>query len=186
MTGLKANRMTLWTIIFALIVITGLPTLASAQGRGRGRGQDKKAEKFRNGHDARDGRWDGRGPRHNRDDRFDDDDDDFNRRGGRRRSNRQRDDNFSNRSDRVDAQRAAQANGYREGLRAGSTDSSNGERYNFRDEGAYYDATRGYRNSYGSLDFYRRSFRAAFQRGYSEGYRNRRSRGGIFSGFNGW
>ncbi|MBL8189113.1 MAG: hypothetical protein JNK38_13970 [Acidobacteria bacterium] len=31
--------------------------------RGRGRGQDKKADKFINGHDARDGRFDGRGPK---------------------------------------------------------------------------------------------------------------------------
>ena len=29
----------------------------------RGRGLDKKDEKFINGHDARDGRWDGRGPK---------------------------------------------------------------------------------------------------------------------------
>jgi hypothetical protein len=34
------------------------------QGRWRGRNKrNKKAEKFINGHDARDGRWDGRGPR---------------------------------------------------------------------------------------------------------------------------
>jgi hypothetical protein len=32
-------------------------------GRGRGRFNDKKAGKFINGHDARDGRFDGRGPR---------------------------------------------------------------------------------------------------------------------------
>jgi hypothetical protein len=39
---------------------------ASGQGRGRGhgnRGWDKKCEKFVNCHDARDGRWDNRGPR---------------------------------------------------------------------------------------------------------------------------
>jgi len=42
----------------------------SAQGRGRGRGRDygysgwgKKCDKFVNCHDARDGRWDDRGPR---------------------------------------------------------------------------------------------------------------------------
>ncbi len=29
----------------------------------RGRGLDKKEDKFINGHDARDGRWDGRGPK---------------------------------------------------------------------------------------------------------------------------
>ncbi len=31
--------------------------------RGRRRNSDKKEEKFINGHDARDGRWDGRGPK---------------------------------------------------------------------------------------------------------------------------
>lgn len=34
--------------------------------------RDRKAEKFINGHDARDGRWDGRGPRNRRRDRWDD------------------------------------------------------------------------------------------------------------------
>ena len=48
--------------LLALILLVATPVLTFAQGRGRGRGQDKKAEKFVNGHDARDGRWDGRGP----------------------------------------------------------------------------------------------------------------------------
>lgn len=49
-------------ILFGLILVVAMPALTFAQGRGRGRGQDKKSEKFVNGHDARDGRWDGRGP----------------------------------------------------------------------------------------------------------------------------
>jgi len=40
-----------------------LPSYAVAQGRGHGRGLAKKSSKFINGHDARAGRWDGRGPR---------------------------------------------------------------------------------------------------------------------------
>ncbi len=48
--------------LLALILLVATPVLTFAQGRGRGRGQDKKIEKFVNGHDARDGRWDGRGP----------------------------------------------------------------------------------------------------------------------------
>src|SRR5688572_4322819 len=48
--------------LLALILLVAMPVLTFAQGRGRGRGQGKKAEKFVNGHDARDGRWDGRGP----------------------------------------------------------------------------------------------------------------------------
>jgi len=49
-------------VLVSLFLLSALPTIASAQGRGRGRGQDKKLDKFVNGHDARDGRWDGRGP----------------------------------------------------------------------------------------------------------------------------
>ena len=48
--------------LLALILLVATPVLTFAQGRGRDRGRDKKIEKFRNGHDARDGRWDGRGP----------------------------------------------------------------------------------------------------------------------------
>ena len=51
--------------LLALILLVATPVLTFAQGRGRGRGQDKKNEKFVNGHDARDGRWDGRGPNRN-------------------------------------------------------------------------------------------------------------------------
>lgn len=42
------------------------PSVSQAQGRGHGRGLEKKSFRFINGHDARDGRWDGRGPRMNR------------------------------------------------------------------------------------------------------------------------
>jgi hypothetical protein len=55
-------------LVLSLLMFAGMSTDAMAQGRGRGRGLDKKCEKFVNCHDARDGRWDGRGP--NRNDRF--------------------------------------------------------------------------------------------------------------------
>ena len=57
-------------LLLGLVLLVAMPALTFAQGRGRGRGQDKKAEKFVNGHDARDGRWDGRGPNRSRNDRF--------------------------------------------------------------------------------------------------------------------
>ncbi len=53
-------------LLFALFFVAALPVASSAQGRGRGNGAasniDKKCAKFVNCHDARDGRWDGRGP----------------------------------------------------------------------------------------------------------------------------
>jgi len=59
---MKGNRKIVLVLV-SLFLLSALPAIASAQGRGRGRGQDKKIDKFVNGHDARDGRWDGRGPR---------------------------------------------------------------------------------------------------------------------------
>ncbi len=64
--------MKLWTsknllgiLVVGLVLVFGASTNAMGQGRGRGRGDshwDKKCEKFVNCHDARDGRWDRRGP----------------------------------------------------------------------------------------------------------------------------
>jgi len=51
-------------LVFSLLMIFAVSTDANAQGRGRRAGHsDKKCSKFVNCHDARDGRWDGRGPR---------------------------------------------------------------------------------------------------------------------------
>ena len=62
------------TVLFSMIILTLLlaivPPTALGQGRGRGHGRGgifgdshNKCGKFVNCHDARDGRWDGRGPR---------------------------------------------------------------------------------------------------------------------------
>lgn len=77
MFKLKALRFALLTFALAMVVNLALSDLTFAkQRRGRGHFSDKKAEKFINGHDARDGRFDGRGPRfrfrdrRDRDERF--------------------------------------------------------------------------------------------------------------------
>lgn len=57
--------------VAALVLLLGLSVSSPALGQGRGHGRghggfgnsDKKCGKFVNCHDARDGRWDGRGPR---------------------------------------------------------------------------------------------------------------------------
>ena len=69
------KRLTICLMIVLLITISSSSVFARshghARGRHRGRGhnrihpnQGKKADKFVNGHDARDGRRDGKGPRH--------------------------------------------------------------------------------------------------------------------------
>ena len=56
------KRCRLLLAIFFIIGVLAMPP-GYGQGRGHAYGRDKKAYKFINGHDARDGRWDGRGPR---------------------------------------------------------------------------------------------------------------------------
>jgi len=62
--------MKLWTsknllgiVVVGLVILFGASSEAMGQGRGRRVSHsDRKCEKFVNCHDARDGRWDGRGP----------------------------------------------------------------------------------------------------------------------------
>jgi hypothetical protein len=51
-------------LVLSLLMVVGIATDSMGQGRGRraSRGFDRKCDKFVNCHDARDGRWDGRGP----------------------------------------------------------------------------------------------------------------------------
>ncbi|HTF37734.1 MAG TPA: hypothetical protein VK651_05460 [Blastocatellia bacterium] len=61
MKSILLRRFTLFIAALGLAASLLLPAYAGAQGRGRG--LTKKSQKFINGHDARAGRWDGRGPR---------------------------------------------------------------------------------------------------------------------------
>jgi len=72
MLKLKTLRFALLITTLATAVNMALSVETFAKQR-RGRFNDKKAEKFINGHDARDGRWDGRGPRFRFGDRRDHD-----------------------------------------------------------------------------------------------------------------
>ena len=50
-------------LVLSLLMVVSVATDAMGQGRGRRASRmDKKCAKFVNCHDARDGRWDGRGP----------------------------------------------------------------------------------------------------------------------------
>ena len=58
-------------LILLLVLTVSSEALGQGRGRGRGRGgfdnfENRKCGKFVNCHDARDGRWDGRGPRTSR------------------------------------------------------------------------------------------------------------------------
>jgi len=62
MNSRKLNRNILF-IVAGLVLLVATPATNFAQGRGRDRRDEKKSDRFVNRHDARDGRWDGRGPR---------------------------------------------------------------------------------------------------------------------------
>jgi hypothetical protein len=69
MTHYRSKRNLLGILTVVLLLVVAVPATSFGKDRGRrGRGRDfdnRKCGKFVNCHDARDGRWDGRGPRRN-------------------------------------------------------------------------------------------------------------------------
>jgi len=57
-----------------------------------------------------------------------------------------------------------------EGIKAGRNDRSRGERFDFENESAYKDATKGYNTRLGDKAIYQRYFRAGFENGYRAGW----------------
>ena len=163
------------TSVFMLVLVTflALPTVAFAQGKGKGRG--KPTGVFVNGHDARDGRWDkdndGRRQNRNNDDwrdrdrdgRWDNDNDWRNR---RNRTN----DGYGNYGGSFNLRQTALNAGFNNGVQEGRRDRSRGERFEFRDESDYRDATEDYSSRLGNRELYRTYFRQAFENGYRDGY----------------
>jgi len=137
--------------LLALAVFLLLPVTASAQGNGRGRG--KPTEIFVNGHDARDGRWDSNAQR---------DRDDW----------RRRDRNWGGWGGNSNQLRQTALNaGYNNGIQEGRKDRQRGERFEYRDEGDYRNATEDYNSRFGDRELYRQYFRQGFANGYRDGYR---------------
>jgi len=68
----------------------------------------------------------------------------------------------------------AAENGYRDGLKVGRDDAHDGESYDPVRSHYYREGDNDYDGRYGSKDQYKREYRAAFERGYADGYRTRR------------
>jgi hypothetical protein len=156
---------------FALVMALPFAAFADPQGRGRGRGQDKKDDVFVNGHDARDGRRDGRGPRRDRDRRDRNDD-------GRRNRDRDgrydNDGRYGNNGDyyggNSQLRQTALNAGYNEGIQEGRNDRQRGERFEYRDESDYRNASKDYSSRLGDRGQYQQYFRQGFANGYRDGY----------------
>jgi hypothetical protein len=162
-------------LMIALVLFVGLPAVALAQGNSRhGRNKDV----FVNGHDARDGRYDGRGPR--RDDnrrRRDDRDNDQYRRDQGRYNNVYRNNGYYGNNGYYNngygynnnfTQTALNA-GYNEGIKEGRRDRSRGGYRNVNDFGSYRSADKDYNSRLGDRYTYQQYFRQGFQNGYRDG-----------------
>ena len=174
-------------VMMAFALMLALPLAAFPQGRGKG--QDKKRGVFVNGHDARDGRYDGRGPRRDRTRRNQDDDWRRNRDRDRDgRYDRDRDDRYDrDRDDRYDNNGGYYGNdgyyggnsqlrqtalnaGYNEGIQEGRNDRNRGDRFDYRDESDYRNASKDYSSRLGDRGLYQQYFRQGFANGYRDGY----------------
>ena len=159
--------------MFALVAFLALPLTAFGQSNGRGRG--KPTDIFVNGHDARDGRWDKNNRRNN---------DDWRREQERIRLEELRRQQTRIRNNRGyggyggygtyggygDARQTALNAGYNNGIQEGRKDRSRGERFEYRDESDYQNATEDYNSRYGNREVYRQYFRQGFANGYRDGY----------------
>lgn len=63
---MRSSKHLFGIVVLGLVMIFAVSSDALGQGRGRRASNlDRKCDKFVNCHDARDGRWDGRGPKRN-------------------------------------------------------------------------------------------------------------------------
>ena len=79
-------------------------------------------------------------------------------------------DNYPNYGGSFNFRQTALNAGYNEGIRAGREDRRRGDRYDFRDEGAFQSASKDYNSRMGDRGAYQAYFRQAFATGYRDGY----------------
>jgi hypothetical protein len=80
-------------------------------------------------------------------------------------------DNYPNYGGSYNSRQTALNAGYNEGMKAGREDRRRGDRYDFRDEGAFQSASKDYNSRMGDRGAYQAYFRQAFATGYADGYR---------------
>ena len=80
-------------------------------------------------------------------------------------------DNYPNYGGSYNSRQTALNAGYNEGMKAGREDRQRGDRYDYRDEGAFQNASKDYNSRMGDRGAYQAYFRQAFSTGYNDGYR---------------
>jgi hypothetical protein len=105
-----------------------------------------------------------------RDQRRDRDRDRNDRRNNNNRRNNRFNDDYPDLGGSFDLRQTALNAGANNGIKAGREDRRKNDRYDFRDEGDYRNATKDYSSKLGSKDIYRSYFRLAFEHAYKDGY----------------
>ena len=80
-------------------------------------------------------------------------------------------DQYGNYGGSFDLRQTALNAGYNAGIKEGHNDGKKGRSRNYRDFGAYKNATTDYSSKFGDKELYRRYFREGFENGYEDGYR---------------
>ncbi len=128
------------------------------------RREERRQRREERRNDRRDDRYDDRNDDRN-DDRYDNRQNNGNRRRGRNW------DGYANYGGSYQLRQTALNAGYNNGIEEGRKDRQRGDRFDYRDEGDYRNATKDYSSRLGDRETYRRYFRDAFATGYEDGYR---------------
>lgn len=173
--NIKSKNLVTRISMLALVAFLALPLTAFGQNNGRGRG--KPTEVFVNGHDARDGRWDKNNGQTRRADEWRREQERIRAEELRRQRERNRGyggnggyGGYGGYGGDAQLRQTALNAGYNNGLQEGRKDRSRGDRFDYRDEGDYQNATEDYNSRYGDRDLYRQYFRQGFANGYRDGY----------------
>jgi hypothetical protein len=71
----------------------------------------------------------------------------------------------------ANARQTALNAGYNQGIKEGRRDRSRGDRFEYRDNADYRNATKDYNSRFGNKALYQQYFRQGFVNGYTDGYR---------------
>jgi len=159
----NTGRSLMKKLMLALGLFLALPAGAAVtQAQDRYWGQDDDRRERRQ--DRRENRRERR--RDRRDDREE-------RREDRREDRRGRDwDRYDNYGGSSHLRQTALNAGYNNGIEEGRKDRQKNDRFDYRDEGDYRNATEDYSSRLGDRELYRRYFREGFATGYEDGYRD--------------
>jgi hypothetical protein len=145
--------------ILGFSLLLGIGVMSSITAQAQYPNQDPNNDQYRQDRNqrGRDDRWNNQDQR-GRDDRWN------NRNRGRTW------DGYPNYGGTFELRQTALNEGFNEGIKEGRKDRSHNDRYDFRDEGAYQNATKSYSSRLGDRFLYQRYFRMAFENGYRTGY----------------